>query len=331
MPHAGFPHPLEEPRRPQQSGQESDATAQLTLDELTRITVDGLLEKAARANAIEGQPPPQQRFMDDPNAARGDVPKQVETPEYKAYLRDKLQAQDDVIYYDGALRSLGFDLLGNPLSGGPGGGATAGQLLTRQNVLDQLEFEREREVRIREVAAAEQESIDRRFADEQDRLRTDTAISTVSDQLEASIARGEIGRLEADRRFKAAVEAAGIQRDVLSDFGGRNLPAGTEFFPGFEPGSAFANVVNALPGFTGDFGGFGTGGTFGVNPNALGQNIVQSAQGSVLPGLNAEAAAAAALFQQLGQPGLPVSGAQQQQPAGIDPTAQMNAIRSLAF
>ena len=176
------------------------------------------------------------------------------------------------------------------LTGTPprGGVSTANAQIAAQSQRERLAFDREEAERRQGRAETTEAGITERFGTETSRLQTNTRVDTAIDMLEASISRGEIGRAEADRRLRAAMDAATIQRDVLSDFGGFNLPAGSEFFPNVGPDSAFGNVFQALTGEP--FQGLATGGTFGVNPTALAQSVQQAGQGSVLPQLDADIA-----------------------------------------
>jgi hypothetical protein len=110
---------------------------------------------------------------------------------------------------------------------------------------------------------------DRKAAEEA--LESQQAFDTVMAEYTNAIARGEISVAEADRRLRSVVAAADIESELLRAFAGQSLPAGTEFFPGFEPSGAFGTVYGELG--AGEFPGLRTGGTFGVNPGALAAQI----------------------------------------------------------
>lgn len=216
------------------------------------------------------------------------------------------------------------------LTGAParGGVSTANAQIAAQSQRERLAFDREREERQARQFETTEKRAGEQFGTETARLQTNTRIDTAIDMLEQSVARGEIGRAEADRRLRAAMDAASLQRDVLSDFGGFNLPAGTEFFPNLGPESAFGGIFQGLTGQP--FQGLGTGGTFGVNPTPLAQSVQQAGQGSVLPQLDADIAAARAqIAAAQAMAGSPIPATQPATQPRISPPASQN--RRLAF
>lgn len=102
--------------------------------------------------------------------------------------------------------------------------------------------------------------------DREERARS-TNISAALDEIELAIRRGDLDEREGTRRLTAAVEAADVELRTLESVGGRNLPAGEQFFPNLGPDSPAGQAVSALTGQP--FSGISTGGTFGVNPGAL--------------------------------------------------------------
>lgn len=100
------------------------------------------------------------------------------------------------------------------------------------------------------------------------------------DMLQQEIAIGNLDADEATTRVQAATNAADLQRNVLADWGGRALPAGTQYFPGSEPGGPLATAAAAIGG---SFPGFKTMGTFGVDPAALGSTITAAQGPSAVP------------------------------------------------
>ena len=155
---------------------------------------------------------------------------------------------------------------------------------------------------------------------EQKRQDTISAnIESVHDMLANSIQRGEISRLEADRRTDAAVSAADIERSLINTNIGRSLPKGTEFFPNLEPGSAFGNVFQSL---TGDpFSGFRTGGTIPVSPTGITAPIRREAAASSLPRTGEAAQNAQRMLAQI---------AQQYAVGGVQNQSAVNAGRAFS-
>mgnify|MGYP001609523425 CR=1 FL=1 len=112
-----------------------------------------------------------------------------------------------------------------------------------------------------------------------------TNLKSTLDLLQEEIALGSLNAQEATTRMQAATNAANLQRNVLADWGGRALPQGAQYFPNAEPSGPLATAAQAIGG---SFPGFGTGGTFGVDPAALGSTITAAQGPSVLPGLRAK-------------------------------------------
>ncbi len=174
-----------------------------------------------------------------------------------------------------------------------------------------------------QVAAAEQfgareERLGGEFATREARLTAEAAdvaaaserrdrLSSTLSILENEIRIGDTDVREATNRFTAAAEAAQLQRGVLADIGGKVLPAGTEFFPNLGPTGPIAAATAALGQ---PFQPFRTGGTFGVNPAQLAATIPGALGPSVIPGLDAALAEAAAQLAGLGLP--PATGAGRQ-------------------
>jgi hypothetical protein len=132
-----------------------------------------------------------------------------------------------------------------------------------------------------------------------------------------AISRGDLSIREADRKFRSIVEAAGVESELLRAFAGRSLPAGTEFFPGFEPGGAFGTVYGELEG--GAFPGLRTGGTFEVNPGALAAQIrAAGIAETALPGVDLAQQTAMAELARLGLGASPLTGAGQSAALGGD-------------
>ena len=113
-------------------------------------------------------------------------------------------------------------------------------------------------------------------ADRQQRI-AETNIDAVFDLLDAEIARGDTTVAEAGVKSRAAFDKASIETRILGDFGGKNLPEGTKFFPGFEPGGVIAKLIESLSGIS--FGGLETGGTFGISPGSISAPITQPTSG----------------------------------------------------
>ncbi len=140
--------------------------------------------------------------------------------------------------------------------------------------------------------------------------RRDRLTSTLG-IMENEIRIGNLGVQEATNRVTAAAEAAQLQRGVLSDIGGKALPAGTEFFPNLGPGGPIAAATAALGQ---PFQPFQTMGTFGVNPASLASTIPGALGQSVIPGVDAALAEAAAQLGGLGLPPATADGRQARPP-----------------
>lgn len=123
-------------------------------------------------------------------------------------------------------------------------------------------------------------------------------LKTTLDLLEQDVKRGELDASEATNRITAATQAANVQRNVLSDFGKYNLPAGTTHFP-TGPLAALAQSMG-LPAPD-----FPTMGTFGLNPQALGDSITGAVGQSAIPGVDSALQNAAAMLAKLGIPMTP--------------------------
>ncbi len=217
---------------------------------------------------------------------------------------------DAIAFQDDELAKRGLDPFGAPLPAGSDGAATAqGNLDARFAEL----AERRKSARETErLRAAELEESGRQFNEEQaailarqeENLAEDqrqTNITGTLDLLESGVRRGELVRAEAHDRMQAAAESARVQASTVAEFGGRNLPAGTEFFPNLGPEGPVAAAA-AAGGFP--FKPFATGGTFALDPAANAAPITQAvagSQGSELAGSAAERAAAA--LAGLGLPG----------------------------
>lgn len=134
-------------------------------------------------------------------------------------------------------------------------------------------------------------------------------LSSTLDMLTNQIKVGEIGVAEASNRISAATNAAQIQRDILADHAGKALPAGTKHFPNLGPNGPIAAMAGALGQ---PFRPFETMGTFGIDPNAIAAPISSAPGNSMLPGLDAQVAAAAQALAGMGVPlkddGGPVRG-----------------------
>jgi len=150
-------------------------------------------------------------------------------------------------------------------------------------------------------------------------------LNATLDLLEGEVRRGELGATEATNQFRAASDAANLQRNVLADWGGRMLPAGTTHFPNLGPGSAVGQIAGSL-GLP--FPGFETMGTFGINPSAVAETIPGALGGSQLPGLDAALGNAAGALAGMGVPIMPTSaqGRAPRQPSN----SVTNAARSIA-
>ncbi len=318
MSHAGFPHPPQPPA-PAPSPP-TGGTEELISGELNTLAQAEAQRDALEARLINSDSPDSGFFSDAPVL---NPLTRLPTGETEFRLDEqKVEAANAQL----ALLNVQIERL----TGAPprGGVSTANAQIAAQSQRERLAFDREQAGQ----RAGEFETTERRageqFASETSRLKTNTRIDTAIDMLEQSVSRGEIGRAEADRRLRAAMDAASLQRDVLSDFGGFNLPAGSEFFPNLGPESAFGGIFQGLTGQP--FQGLETGGTFGVNPTALAQSVQQAGQGSVLPQLDidiararAEVAAAQALT------GSPIPATQPATQPRISPPAAQN--RRLAF
>lgn len=166
--------------------------------------------------------------------------------------------------------------------------------------------------------------------DAQQKVRDDESqrqnnINATLDLLEGEIRRGELGATEATNQFRAASDAANLQRNVLSDFGGKMLPAGTPYFPNLGPGSAVGQIAQSL-GLP--FPGFETMGTFGVNPSQVAATIPGALGQSQLPGVDMALGNAASALAGMGAPVNPgsVQGRAPRQPSN----SVTNAARAIA-
>lgn len=146
-------------------------------------------------------------------------------------------------------------------------------------------------------------------------------LNATLDLLEGEIRRGELGAVEATNQFRAASDAANLQRDVLSDFGGKMLPAGTPYFPNLGPGSAVGQIAQGL-GLP--FPGFETQGTFGINPAQVAATIPGALGPSQVPGIDAALGNAAGALAGMGVPVLPTSA------QGRDPRQPSNSVTNAA-
>ena len=117
------------------------------------------------------------------------------------------------------------------------------------------------------------------------------------DLLQQEIATGTLDANEATTRVTAAAKAAELQRNVLSDWGGRALPAGTPYFPNAGPEGPLATAAAALGQ---SFPGFSTMGTFGIDPATLGSTITAAQGPSVVPDAQAAIQRAAAALAGMG-------------------------------
>jgi len=142
------------------------------------------------------------------------------------------------------------------------------------------------------------------------------------DLLENQIRVGTLATTEASNRITAATKAADVQRAILADWGGKNIPAGSQYYPNLGPSGAIAAAMQAL-GMP--FGGVETGGTFAIDPNAIAAPITAAVGGSALPGANDALARAQAALAGLGVPATPAGRAQR------DPQISAQAVaRALA-
>lgn len=169
--------------------------------------------------------------------------------------------------------------------------------LARQRFAQEGEQFVAQESRLRDIANMNNEESK---ADRRERQR-DTNINATLDVLEAQVRRGDMKAAEARNAAAAAFDQAQIQRGVLADHAGKNIPAGSSFFPNMEPGGVIGSAVNALlPGAT--FSGMQTGGTFGIDPNAMAAPVGQAFNnvGSAIPDTDAAIANATKLLAGMG-------------------------------
>lgn len=131
-------------------------------------------------------------------------------------------------------------------------------------------------------------------------------ITGALDLAQQQIAIGDLNAKEATNRITAATSAANVERGVLADWGGRNLPRDTPYFPNAGPTGPLATAAQAL-GVA--FPGFATGGTFGINPGAFGPGITGAAGPSGVPGAQDALSAAARALAGMGVPGAAAVGA----------------------
>lgn len=134
-------------------------------------------------------------------------------------------------------------------------------------------------------------------------------LSSTLDLLTNQIKVGDIGVAEASNRISAATNAANVQRDILSDFGGKALAPGSKYYPNLGPSGPIASAAQVLGQ---PFGGFETTGQFPIDPNAIAAPISSAPGDSMLPRADAAVAAAQAALAGMGVPmkaeGGPVSG-----------------------
>ena len=153
-----------------------------------------------------------------------------------------------------------------------------------------------------QAATARNDQLHQETLDRETRAQRETNIDAVLKGLEAQVRSGELKRGVAMDKARTAIDAAEQARLTTEKFAPLALPAGTQYFPGLEPGSVAANAVRALGG--GDFG-MKTGGTFAVDPSALGAPAMQAISGD--PSVDVEAAYRGAMAALAGL-GVPVKG-----------------------
>lgn len=134
------------------------------------------------------------------------------------------------------------------------------------------------------------------------RMQRETNIDTILKDLEGKIQAGTLSRQAALDKANTEISAADQRRRVITDFGGKALPAGTQFFPGLEPNSAAGNAVRAL-GF--EFPGMATGGTWSLDPSSFSQPAIDAIN-APNPAINAATAAAANAAKLLAGLGVPM-------------------------